>query len=513
MEPTVAATAGRLGRPARHEAGMRTTTPACSSASTSDKRLHRLARGPAQRMEDLAGIDDRLQPGTAFARPADRFEKLQEFAFRAGAGVFAQGGAERGMTQRAVRGQRGGVGRQERERPLGVLAVLGEVEMYATHLPPAAVARGEERADREAAFPTLRLERPRELLPKRRETAGVEILAAAHRRGFLDKGVQRVLARRRRMNSFGGGLAGRADRGDEAHGESPPERQVGRQTASGFGEAELQQAMPVALAERRLEPLRHVCIERSVVISRFEAQGAVRRQDGGERMEHRSVRMRMISASPFITAGKAHVALPDDLNQYLYTEDLKGCGARGGRREDFGADPQDDAWGCPWLAVDEALAFECCFLSMRALRKGVVFESVRQKGEARKKAMRRWNGWGDETVEAHLNAAALRFLKARIGEATAPGDVTRESVVAKIPPSRLPEHRLVSRDPEARLRASVGQSLEDWLRLRFGTLGAVVDGVAFPETRGRGPRGAEGCGRRAAPSLFRSAARPASSAI
>ena len=119
---------------------------------------------------------------------------------------------------------------------------------------------------------------------------------------------------------------------------------------------------------------------------------------------------------------------------------------------------------------------------MRALRKGVVLSSSRQKGEARKKAMRRWNGWGDETVEAHLNAAALRFLKARIGEATAPGDVTRELVVAKIPPSRLPEHRLVSRDPEARLRASVGQSLEDWLRLRFGKLGPVVDGVAFPES-------------------------------
>ena len=49
-------------------------------------------------------------------------------------------------------------------------------------------------------------------------------------------------------------------------------------------------------------------------------------------------------------------------------------------------------------------------------------------------------------------------------------------------PSRLPEHRLVSHDAEARLRASLGQSLEDWLRVRFGRIGAVVDGVAFPET-------------------------------
>ena len=31
------------------------------------QQAHRLLRGPAQRMEDLAGIDDRLQPGAAFA--------------------------------------------------------------------------------------------------------------------------------------------------------------------------------------------------------------------------------------------------------------------------------------------------------------------------------------------------------------------------------------------------------------------------------------------------------------
>ena len=33
-------------------------------------------------------------------------------------------------------------------------------------------------------------------------------------------------------------------------------------------------------------------------------------------------------------------------------------GLRDERREDFGADPQDDASGDAWLAADEALAFE-----------------------------------------------------------------------------------------------------------------------------------------------------------
>ena len=174
--------------------------------------------------------------------------------------------------------------------------------MDAAHLPPAAVAGGEECADRKAAFAALRLERLCERLPQRRETAGVEILAAAHRRRFLDERLQRLLARRRRINSLGGAFAFGAGRRNEAHCESPPEREVRRQTASRFGEAELQQAMPIAIAERRLQPLRHACIERGVVPSRFEAQGAVRRQEAGERTGHRSGRIRTSWASPFSTA-------------------------------------------------------------------------------------------------------------------------------------------------------------------------------------------------------------------
>jgi FAD/FMN-containing dehydrogenase len=96
--------------------------------------------------------------------------------------------------------------------------------------------------------------------------------------------------------------------------------------------------------------------------------------------------------------------------------------------------------------------------------------------------MRRWNGWGEETIEARLPGEAVDFLSKRIGEAAAPKDATLSDVLAGVGPSRLPDHRLVSRDPAARLRASVGQSLEDWLRLRFGRVGVVVDGVAFPET-------------------------------
>ena len=96
--------------------------------------------------------------------------------------------------------------------------------------------------------------------------------------------------------------------------------------------------------------------------------------------------------------------------------------------------------------------------------------------------MRRWNGWGDDSIDLQLAAGARKYLNAQIGDGAAPIDVALDAALAGIPPSRLPDCRLVIRDPEARLRASVGQSLEDWLRLRFGRVGALVDGVAYPET-------------------------------
>jgi alkyldihydroxyacetonephosphate synthase len=96
--------------------------------------------------------------------------------------------------------------------------------------------------------------------------------------------------------------------------------------------------------------------------------------------------------------------------------------------------------------------------------------------------MRRWNGWGDGAIDAHLSPEAIVFLRDRIGEANAPEDATLADVLSQVSPSRLPDHPFVDKDPEARLRASFGQSVEDWLRLRFGQIAAVVDGVAFPDT-------------------------------
>jgi alkyldihydroxyacetonephosphate synthase len=96
--------------------------------------------------------------------------------------------------------------------------------------------------------------------------------------------------------------------------------------------------------------------------------------------------------------------------------------------------------------------------------------------------MRRWNGWGDESLEFELGADALGFLERRIGKGTAPRDASFAEACAALAPGRLPPHPLVDATPAARALHALGQSLPDWLRLRHGRIGPAPDGVAWPES-------------------------------
>jgi len=95
---------------------------------------------------------------------------------------------------------------------------------------------------------------------------------------------------------------------------------------------------------------------------------------------------------------------------------------------------------------------------------------------------RRWNGWGDARVQEALKPEARAFLAQAIGQSQHVPDATLAAALAQVEaqPSRLPLHPLIDTRAETRLRASFGQSMHDWLRLRFGVLGRVTDGVAFP---------------------------------
>jgi alkyldihydroxyacetonephosphate synthase len=70
----------------------------------------------------------------------------------------------------------------------------------------------------------------------------------------------------------------------------------------------------------------------------------------------------------------------------------------------------------------------------------------------------------------------------KIGEGTPLPDATLQHALNQVPQSRLPDHPLITKSEEERVRHARGQSLPDWLALRSGNLGIVPDGVAYPTT-------------------------------
>ena len=98
----------------------------------------------------------------------------------------------------------------------------------------------------------------------------------------------------------------------------------------------------------------------------------------------------------------------------------------------------------------------------------------------RRPPLKRWNGWGSNDIDYPVPASALAYLVEALGSSQPGPSASLETIVKRIPPSRLPDHPLISTDPEMRLRHSRGHSLPDWIALRFGSLDRFPDGVARP---------------------------------
>jgi len=96
--------------------------------------------------------------------------------------------------------------------------------------------------------------------------------------------------------------------------------------------------------------------------------------------------------------------------------------------------------------------------------------------------MKRWNGWGNVDTDYPVPPSALEYLTKVLGPLASTPDAAKEAILAAVPASRLPAHPLVDTTPEARLTHARGQSMRDWIDLRYGCLHTFPDGVAFART-------------------------------
>jgi len=96
--------------------------------------------------------------------------------------------------------------------------------------------------------------------------------------------------------------------------------------------------------------------------------------------------------------------------------------------------------------------------------------------------MKRWNGWGNLDTDYPVPPSALEYLTKRLGPLGPSPDAAQETLLAAVGESRLPAHPLVDVSAEARLTHTRGQSMHDWVDMRYGRTDTFPDGVAFPET-------------------------------
>jgi alkyldihydroxyacetonephosphate synthase len=96
--------------------------------------------------------------------------------------------------------------------------------------------------------------------------------------------------------------------------------------------------------------------------------------------------------------------------------------------------------------------------------------------------MRRWNGWGDDSIEFHLPDSAAHYIAQVLGEGPRIQDASLAQTLTAIPDSRTQPHPLLTTEPLERLTHARGQSLPDWIALRAGRIGTFPDAVAYPTT-------------------------------
>ena len=94
--------------------------------------------------------------------------------------------------------------------------------------------------------------------------------------------------------------------------------------------------------------------------------------------------------------------------------------------------------------------------------------------------MKRIQGWGSTEIDYPVPQPAKKFLKTVFGQPLELQNISIEDLIAKVPPSNIPAHPLISTNPEDRLKHARGQSLNDWIDMFDGLVDTFPDGVAYP---------------------------------
>ena len=150
---------------------------------------------PGQRAVEIAGVGQSPHPVACPGRLLHRRQQVDQRRPVLRPGVLLQGAAQRQVLEASPRAEACGVGGQERERPLLVVPVLGQVEADPSHLPPARRPCAQQAGH--AARGRGGVLHPRvELLPQALQEVRREILASLHRRSVQDPGGQERVARR-----------------------------------------------------------------------------------------------------------------------------------------------------------------------------------------------------------------------------------------------------------------------------------------------------------------------------
>jgi alkyldihydroxyacetonephosphate synthase len=95
--------------------------------------------------------------------------------------------------------------------------------------------------------------------------------------------------------------------------------------------------------------------------------------------------------------------------------------------------------------------------------------------------MKRIQGWGNKDTDYPVPDSAKQYLNQVVGAPLQLMNVPVEDLIKKVPKSRLPDHPLISTNPEDRLRHARGQSLNDWVDMYDGLVNTFPDGVAYPD--------------------------------